>query len=79
MSDTILSVKTERLLNKVWDIMTNKTSYFESNEKKLDDIIGIYNELCKCSKAIKSCDNESTYTQLERRVDSCESAIKKIA
>lgn len=76
MKDVILSVKTDELLEQVWDIMTNKSSYFESKGKKLDEVIEIYNELCKCRKAIKGCNSESTYTQLVNRVGKCENAIK---
>lgn len=77
MTDQILSVKTSDLLEKVWDVMTSSSSYFESKGANIDDIISVYNELCKCSKEINSCESEIIYSQIEDRINKCEIAINK--
>ena len=75
MTDSILSVKTNSLIEKVWEIMTNSSSYFESMGTNVDEIIFIYNELCRCSKQIKTCDSEQEYSRIEDKVRMCEKQV----
>ncbi len=72
MAENILSVKTDNLIEKAWNLLTD-------DGDNLDEILEIYNELCRCVKEIGNCDSESEYTQLETRVNTCEKAILKFA
>ncbi len=72
MADNILSVKTNNLIEKAWNLLTD-------DGDNLDEVIGIYNELCKCSRDIVKCSCESDYSSIESRVQSCEKAILKYA
>ena len=77
IAEQILSVKTSELLDRVWDILTCSSSYFESKGTNIDDIIAVYNELCKCSKEINTCESEIIYENIEDRINKCEKAVDK--
>lgn len=72
MAENILSVKTNTLIEKAWNLLTD-------DGDNLDEILEIYNELCRCINEIGKCDSESEYSQLESRVSNCEKAILKFA
>lgn len=79
MTDSILSIRTSNLIERVWGIITNSSSYFESKGSDVDEIIFIYNELCRCSKEIDSCDSEMAYSTIEEKVNMCENQINSYA
>ncbi len=75
MANSILSVRTDNLLEKVWTLLTDRSAYFEKKGKNIDEIIFIYNELCRCSKEINDCEDEDSYVRIEDKVNMCESQI----
>lgn len=78
MADRILSVKAEKLVERAWEILANDSAYFEKhNDKGFDDILKIYNDLCKCNRAIRDCESEADYTRLSQEVERCEKAINR--
>lgn len=72
MDEKILSVRTDELIEQTWKLLTD-------DGENIDDVISIYNELCKCSHEIKKCECEKDYNSIESRIVTCENRIRNYA
>lgn len=81
MTDSILSVKAEKLAERALEILANDSSYFDnhSNNGGYDNILQIYNDLCRCNREIRQCETEEDYVRLTKEIEHFDKAISTYA